>query len=97
MSLGDPHRYIVIAQEDERQRDKMRNALTPEYEVKCIGDGFAALSEVINRKPDALIVDLVLPGMSGLEVVRSLAQPSARHGSRLRPAIYRAAHAGEKL
>ncbi|MFT5696430.1 MAG: DNA-binding response OmpR family regulator [Myxococcota bacterium] len=68
----EPPRYILIVQEDERQREEMRNALTPEYEVKCIGDGLDALSEVINRKPDLLIVDLVLPGIPGLEVVHAL-------------------------
>ncbi len=42
------------------------------YEVRSVGDGLAALAEVASRRPDLLILDLMLPGMDGHEVTRRL-------------------------
>jgi DNA-binding response OmpR family regulator len=43
-------------------------------------DGLAALNEVFERKPDLLILDLMMPGMHGLEVCRLLkTSPVTRH------------------
>lgn len=38
--------------------------------VACAYDGVAALSEISAKKPDVIIIDLVLPRMDGLEVLR---------------------------
>jgi CheY-like chemotaxis protein len=39
------------------------------YEVRSAGNGFSALSEIRNAKPDILISDLNMPGMSGFELL----------------------------
>lgn len=44
------------------------------YEVVSAGEGRDALEKARNLLPDAIILDLMLPGMSGLEVCRLLRQ-----------------------
>jgi len=40
------------------------------YEVRTVGDGLAALDEVERRKPDLIVLDIMLPRIDGLEVTR---------------------------
>lgn len=47
------------------------------FEVLTASDGESALEAARGRKPDLVILDLMLPGMSGLEVCRSLRRESA--------------------
>ncbi len=42
------------------------------YRVHSVGDGKAALAAVASRHPDALVLDIMLPELDGLEVVRRL-------------------------
>ncbi len=46
------------------------------YEVSRFGDGEAALEAVSTSVPDLIVLDLMLPGIDGLEVARTL---RARH------------------
>jgi len=40
------------------------------FDVRTVGDGLAALDEVERRKPDLIVLDIMLPRMDGLEVTR---------------------------
>ena len=42
------------------------------YEVTAVGDGLAALASQNERASDLLILDLMMPGMDGLEVCKAL-------------------------
>jgi DNA-binding response OmpR family regulator len=42
------------------------------FRVLTAGDGAAALSAVQQERPDLIVLDLMLPGMSGLDVTRQL-------------------------
>ena len=43
-----------------------------EYRVETVGDGFEALRVVEREPPELIVLDLMLPGMSGLEVLKEL-------------------------
>src|SRR5699024_7768445 len=43
-----------------------------DYEVLTASDGQTALKEIISREPDLIVLDLMLPGMDGLDVCRKL-------------------------
>lgn len=42
------------------------------FEVKSVGDGSIALQEILDFEPDLVVLDVMLPGMSGLEICRRL-------------------------
>ena len=65
--------YVIIVEDDERLAD-----LTAEYlrsngiKVEVINDGSVAISAIIDRQPDMVVLDLMLPGADGLEVCKSV-------------------------
>jgi two-component system response regulator MprA len=65
----------VLVVDDERAvRDSLRRALELEgYEVELAADGAEALYRLeSNGQPDAVILDVLMPGFDGLEVSRRL-------------------------
>ncbi len=42
------------------------------YEVRSVSDGAGALEAVDERRPDLVVLDLMLPGIDGLEVMRRI-------------------------
>lgn len=61
------------------------------YEVTPVTDGAAALEAVAATPPDVLVLDIMLPGLSGLEVLRQIREGG---GANL-PVIMLTARAGE--
>ena len=64
----------VLVVDDERAvRDSLKRALELEgYDVGLAADGGEALEKVESEPPDAVILDVLMPGTDGLEVSRSL-------------------------
>jgi len=60
--------------EDEKEiRDLVRyNLERAGFHVSTASDGEAGLRDIFASRPDALVLDLMLPGRSGLEVLREL-------------------------
>ena len=72
---------LVMVIEDEKEiRDLVRyNLERAGYRVAAAADGEAGLQQLFETHPDALVLDLMLPGRSGLEILRELrAEPSTR-------------------
>ena len=46
------------------------------YDVRSVGDGPAALDAVADQRPDLVVLDLMLPGLDGLEVMRRIRDPA---------------------
>jgi len=42
------------------------------YRVHAVGDGEAALTAVAHLKPDLMVLDVMLPGRSGYEILQDL-------------------------
>jgi two-component system response regulator ResD len=47
------------------------------YETATAGDGLEALRLAAERRPDLIVLDLMLPGLGGLEVLRQLGEADA--------------------
>lgn len=72
MSAGAPPRVLVVDDEPAIRRF-LRTSLRAEgYDVVESETGEAALTEIRRRAPDLVMLDLGLPGIDGLAVIRSL-------------------------
>ena len=64
---------ILLVEDDRAILDGLRTALSAEgYEVECAQDGPSGLARARAATPALLILDVMLPGMSGFEVAKRL-------------------------
>jgi two-component system, OmpR family, response regulator MprA len=64
---------VLVVDDDRALRDVLRRALSLSgYEVRLAGSGSGALSEAAASVPDAMVLDIGLPDIDGLEVCRLL-------------------------
>ncbi len=69
---------VLLVEDDETVSDVVRRYLEREgMAVDVLCDGAAALAAALAAPPDIVVLDLMLPGMSGLEVCRRLREVSA--------------------
>ena len=72
---------LVMVIEDEKEiRDLVRyNLERAGFRVAVAADGEEGLERIFGARPDAVVLDLMLPGRNGLEVLRELrAEPTTR-------------------
>ncbi|MDQ4048212.1 MAG: response regulator transcription factor [Actinomycetota bacterium] len=68
---GSPR--VLVVEDDRDIADVLRRSLGMEgYDVRLAGDGEAALAESSVFEPDAVVLDLGLPKLDGVEVCRRL-------------------------
>lgn len=76
--LGDPGTRVdmtklLLVEDDQTLLDTLSFNLTREgYEVIRAGDGISALDLAREHKPDLIVLDVMLPGLDGLTVCRTL-------------------------
>lgn len=64
---------ILVVEDDEDIAELLKYNLTREgYKVSCVTSGEESLKEVKANLPDLILLDLMLPGLDGLEVCRLL-------------------------
>lgn len=64
---------IIIVEDEEDIRELLRYNLAKEgYEVIGVGTGEDGLEAAINDSPDLIVLDIMLPGIDGLDVCRKL-------------------------
>jgi two-component system, OmpR family, response regulator MprA len=62
---------ILVVDDDRAVREALRRALTlAGYEVQVAEDGEQALELIVQAVPEAVVLDVGLPGIDGLEVCR---------------------------
>ena len=71
---------ILIIEDDEDIRELLVYNLEKNgYEAEAVESGETGLASAIRRKPDLILLDLMLPGMDGLSVCRQLKAGKATH------------------
>ncbi len=69
---------LLIVEDDDRIRASLRLALREEgYAVEVAADATEALSRFNAEEPDLVLLDVLLPGMDGLECCRTIRRTSA--------------------
>jgi two-component system response regulator MprA len=65
--------YVAIVDDDSAIRSALGRALRMEnYDVELFEDGVSALKSIQLRAPDAIVLDLQLPDIDGLEICRRI-------------------------
>ena len=63
---------ILICDDDPSLRELVRAVLGPRYRFVEAADGAEALSLAREDRPDLIVLDVMLPGRSGIEVLEEL-------------------------
>jgi len=72
---------VLVVDDDASSRKLMEVTLAARgYRVECCANGEAALRSAAEQRPDAVVLDLLMPEMDGMEfLVRFRAMPDTRH------------------
>lgn len=72
---------ILLADDHPVVRTGLRAVLAPEGDIQIIGeeaDGSRALDSIRSLRPDVAVLDIQMPGLSGIEVCRRLVSEGSR-------------------
>jgi DNA-binding response OmpR family regulator len=73
-----PHQRILVVDDEAAIRELVGSYLRTEgFDVAEAVDGEDALAQVAQRAPDLIVLDLRLPGISGLDVLREIRRTSS--------------------
>jgi PAS domain S-box-containing protein len=78
--VPDSGRPILVVDDDARVLKLAERALTESgYRAQCCRDGASALAAVAQEMPAAIVLDLLMPAMSGVEFLRELRIRASGH------------------
>lgn len=64
---------VLVADDDDDIRDLVVFKLTQSgFEVRAVADGLEALDAVRDLRPKLAVLDVMMPGLSGLDVTRAI-------------------------
>ncbi len=72
---------VLVVEDEEDIADLVKYHLEKEgFAARTVGDGRRALELIVREHPDLIVLDLMLPGLDGLEVCRRLRAQNATQG-----------------
>ena len=70
---------VLVVEDDAPVRRMLERTLAAEgYAVAAVADGGSALAHAESVPPDAIVLDVAMPGIDGIAVARRLRRRSAR-------------------
>jgi DNA-binding response OmpR family regulator len=72
-----PDRVLVVDDDEHSARIAARLLSARGYDVRTAHDGGGALAEVTTHRPHCILLDIMMPRMSGLEVLAQLKESAA--------------------
>src|SRR5207253_2036484 len=71
--IAPQHGRLLVVDDDPQVVDMVRQLLEGEpYQVEAAGDGQEALEAISRQRPDAILLDLLMPRMDGFTVIEHL-------------------------
>ena len=79
LNSGQPavdKRPLVLAVDDNHDNLELLTQILDLFGCECVGavDGYAAISAAVDRPPDLIVLDICLPDIDGIEVVKRMQQ-----------------------
>jgi len=90
-SVLRPH--VLLADDNADLRAYVAGLLEPHYEVQAVSDGLLAFSAALEKKPDLILSDVMMPNLDGLGLLRKLRETPQ---TRTLPVILLSARTGEE-
>jgi len=73
VSGKNPEASILIVEDDQFLRDLLKTKLEKEnFEVTTAIDGPGGIEKIVDVKPDVMLLDIILPGIDGFEVLKRI-------------------------
>ncbi|MGH3510202.1 MAG: response regulator transcription factor, partial [Nocardioidaceae bacterium] len=70
---ADKTQHVLVVDDDRAVRESLRRSLEFNgYAVTLAGDGAEALASIAGHAPDALVIDVMMPRLDGIETTRAL-------------------------
>ncbi|WP_052328424.1 hybrid sensor histidine kinase/response regulator transcription factor [Segatella paludivivens] len=66
--------YILVVEDEEEIRKYICDQLRPEFNTRESEDGKDAYQKILDKKPDLIISDVMMPEMNGFELCRKIRQ-----------------------
>ena len=66
------HSRILIVDDDEGTREALEEILEDDYDVVCAEEGQVALEKLNQEDFDLVLLDLIMPGMDGIETLKRI-------------------------
>jgi DNA-binding response OmpR family regulator len=71
--MSEPSAKVLVCDDDDPTREMLITFLETEgFEVSGVPDGPSCLAAVAAERPDVLVLDVMMPGMDGYQVMESL-------------------------
>ncbi len=69
----DKRKHLMLVEDDYELASLIKDFLGKyEFDVSIIGDGLEAAKRIIKEQPDIVILDIMLPGQTGMDVCRQV-------------------------
>ena len=66
-------KIIIVVEDDSDMQTLLKTTLTESgFSVLVAKDGVEALSKIQSEKPDLVLLDILLPGMNGMSVLKEM-------------------------
>ena len=72
MSTPAPGKRVLVIDDDEKITALFADFFGDRYLVEAAHSGTAGLSAIERQRPDLVLLDINMPGMSGLEVLKEI-------------------------
>ncbi len=70
---SQPKQRVLVVDDDQAVRESLRRSLRFNgYDVDLAGDGAEALATIARAAPDAVVIDVMMPRLDGIEATRAL-------------------------
>src|SRR5579859_7346917 len=74
---GGPGRILIVDDEATNRVIVERRLKAAGYDTHCVSDGFQALEAMQEWRPDLVLLDVMMPGLSGFDVLERRAAHNA--------------------
>jgi two-component system, response regulator, stage 0 sporulation protein F len=73
-----PRKRILVVDDNDVVRDVLKEFLGRDYTVHTAGNAALAMAAIIQHQPDVILLDIRMPGVDGLSLLKSLREMGVR-------------------